>query len=100
VIFTPPRAGQEFPRGRGRRSWDRLGEVAKDSWERNPTDRKTLAIAWVEMERDLHVEAPQRKYELRMARAGAPWRMLPNDRSAAVQRVVLAQYLSATYLNG
>lgn len=41
--------------GARRRSWDRLGEVAKDSWERNPTDRKALAIAWVEVERDLHV---------------------------------------------
>jgi hypothetical protein len=27
--------------GAPRRSWDQLCDVAKDSWERNPTDRKT-----------------------------------------------------------
>lgn len=41
--------------GAQRAGWERLGDVAKDSWDRNPTDRKELQMAWVDVDRDLHV---------------------------------------------
>lgn len=32
-------AQPNYQDGKKRPGWDRLGDVAKDSWERNPTDR-------------------------------------------------------------